>query len=135
MSPSETLLAAADRVRDLAAAATPGPWEQGERCVWEGNIGVPVVADCEKGEGGVLHEHDARWIAALSPALAPMIERWLRESAESLARHEPAWRDQPDVYDEPIVRRTPAEVDALVEHHFGAALGFARAILGEGTHG
>lgn len=142
MRPSEQLVAAADLIRDLAAKTTkPRPnghgWSvPGEEDGWEPDWSAVVSCAGYGGEDVVacdVRVGDARWIAALSPTLAPHVERWLRESAESLARHEPAWRDQPDVFDEPIVRRSAAEVDALVEHHYGAALGVANAIVGSGV--
>ena len=83
VTPSEILSAAAVRVRDLAAEASPGVWsatdltEDGHPGVWwvdcdhtdeEGRL-MSTVADCDRSGG------DARWIAALSPAIAePLAE-------------------------------------------------------------
>ena len=79
--------------------------------------------------------NDARWIAALSPAVAPHLERWLRETAISAERHVPVWRDSliwsGSSDDSDSRPRTDAEVAALVEHHYGAALAFARSVVPE----
>ena len=105
--PSAVLLAAADRIRDLAAEATKGEWLSNLHYVDsmpELYVRHPVCTAAS--------EADARWIAALSPAVAPLLQDWLRYAAEM-------W-DYPD---------QPGS-DAR-------ALAFARAILGSGvdTHG
>ena len=95
VTPSAQLLAAADRIRDLAAAATPGPWRQHDGW-WPGTLGV--VASVLSGEGTDTEvrallptyeetpnsearnvRNDAAWVAALSPAVAePLI--WILEA-------------------------------------------------------
>lgn len=96
-SPSAILSRAADLIRDTAAAATEGPWRQHDGW-WPGTLGV--VASVLSGEGSdtslrallpTYEEkpattarnvwNDARWIALMSPAVAPMIEKWLRDTA------------------------------------------------------
>jgi hypothetical protein len=66
-SPSELLTAAADRIQDLAAPTTPGPWrayyDTGLRSV-DGPGGEAVCTDAE---------NNVEWIAALSPAVAPAL--------------------------------------------------------------
>ena len=98
-SPSSILSRAADLIRDTAAAAGPDEWtfEAFAPAVWEG---------------------DARWIALMSPAVAPMIEAWLRQVQVRAARSEESaallgWA-------EPIYRE-----------EVGPALALARAVLGE----
>lgn len=144
MEPSALLTAAADRVRDLAAQATPGTWsakdmaEEGHPGVWwvdcvhEDDAGTTwtTIADLET----VNPAADARWVAAMSPEVAPHLERWLREVADNAARSVPAWQNM-GVDGYPGPRRTEAEVASLVEHHYGAALALARAILGVGLAG
>lgn len=110
MTPSETLVAAADLIRDLGANAAPGPWSLYDRGVcWE----IPELPEMYDGLSG-FREVDARWIAALSPALAGPLEAWLRREAENIAP---------------------------IEHLLGGGstppLDFARAVLGSGvnTHG
>lgn len=81
MQPSELLSAAADRVRDLAAQATPGPW-----------CGPTVTANWSAdsvtaANGRVVACHcgdDTRWIAALSPAVAEPLIDWLQATAKAV---------------------------------------------------
>jgi hypothetical protein len=74
LSPAETLLAAADRIKDLAARAVVGPWAQSLDAVYAGPDEAWKVADCHTSP-------TAAWIAALSPSVAEPIEAWLRHSA------------------------------------------------------
>lgn len=78
MQPSDLLLAAADRIRDLAAATTPGQWGIGEggKYVWVASDHLPVVGAALA--SGSTAEPDCAWIAALSPAVAPHLEAILR---------------------------------------------------------
>jgi len=91
MSPSALLLAAADRIRDLAAAAAPGPWTlYGRGVCWE----IPELPEMHDGLSG-FREVDARWIVAMSPVIAPALEQWLRDEAREVRSHEeylnPEW--------------------------------------------
>lgn len=150
MTPSALLTAAADRLRDLAASATPGPWRQHDTYLDVGGYTATVLSG-EPGKGGFHNLRawlptmsqepwdetrnawaDARWIAALSPAVSPALERWLRETAVSLDRHEPKWRDPTAFTELCIPRRSDDEVAALIEHHYGAALALARVVLSAG---
>lgn len=87
MTPSETLTAAADRVRDLAAASTPGPWRvvDTDFAGYDADAGKPGPPDyaylnnvsnawfgksCGCCTEGTIPPGTARWIAALSPAIA-----------------------------------------------------------------
>lgn len=98
-TPSDLLVAAADRVRDLAAQATPGPWRQHDTHLTMGGHTATVM--CGEGNDVALvawlptwnHEPwdntrlpftTARWIAALSPAVAPALEEWLRATAKAV---------------------------------------------------
>lgn len=58
MTPSEILQAAADRIRDLAAAATPGPWTVGDH---GDSIIAPTVAATDKDDVAydLMNEADA----------------------------------------------------------------------------
>jgi hypothetical protein len=90
MTPSELLAAAADRIRDLAAAAQPGPWRSFPSPDMPGETVVHAVTD-RAGEphphraltahGLLCAEADAAWVAALSPAVAPTAEAILRAAA------------------------------------------------------
>lgn len=124
MTPSAILSRAADLIRDTAAAATEGPWES-DRQFSHANVvyakrdlidsvGVagrrldlpPVFTGQIASRARSQFEADARWIALMSPAVAPAIEGWLRHAAEM-------W-DYPD---------QPGNDEW--------ALDFARAVLGE----
>jgi hypothetical protein len=85
-SPSDLLVAAADRIRDLAAAATPGVWIADRHYVDsmpEPDVRalVCVVKSDSKASD------DAQWVAALSPAVAPTIEKWLRDVAREMSEY------------------------------------------------
>lgn len=89
MTPSDLLRAAADRVRDLAAQTTPGRWMSFATL----SGGASVVALSTDGPGTPIMgaqmatatvEADGAWIAALSPAVSPMIENLLRDAASDL---------------------------------------------------
>lgn len=74
-NPQTTLRHAAKILRHLAEDATPGPWESVIH--YHRKTGEPVlsevagVIDIEgDGSGGVQRDGDARWIAAMSPAIA-----------------------------------------------------------------
>jgi hypothetical protein len=95
---SELLSAAADRIRDLAAATTPGQWtartetkryaEGSLDYGYEGDVEVidngPKVI--EGSEWSVCSADDARWVAALSPAVSAPLEAILREASGTCAR-------------------------------------------------
>lgn len=136
-SPSQLLSRAADRVRELAAAATPGPWQACEP--WIAGDEYPVyvqtvttegypnsdvagmaVESADDGTHGGVAIGDARWIATMSPAVAPYLEAILRRDASDYELHVAAWKSTP---------RKDGEVDRLVEQQFGAALSLAHAIL------
>lgn len=115
MTPSELLLAAADRIRDLAAQATPRKWQSFATL----NGGASVLALQSDGPGSPITggdiaaaevEADGAWIAALSPAVAPHLEAWLRSTASLLE----AW----------LPTGWPIRADEA------AALHFALAVLG-----
>ncbi len=80
MTPSELLTAAADRIRDLAAAAsTDEPWTYGGYGDFGPYIaGLPSAPEFEDNEQG---RADLAWVAALSPAVAPALEAILRQAA------------------------------------------------------
>jgi hypothetical protein len=83
VNPSELLTAAADRVRDLAAEIGDKPWtvdrfytRDGElHMVVDGEVPMVVVTDCPTVVPVIA------WIAALSPAIAPMLEDLFRVGA------------------------------------------------------
>lgn len=120
-SPSATLLAAADRIRDLAAKAQSGPWgwtDYGDNAAVgrdQPADGTPVgtIAVVWKTELNPTPAADARWIAALSPALAGPLEALLRTYV-------------------PIADQMSTG-DLLYHRGYKPALDLARAILGSGV--
>jgi hypothetical protein len=99
MTPSEILNAAADRIRDLAAEATGGPWKHEFGVTQEDgsvNYAVDVAGDkAIAGVGEAWSAADAVWVAALSPAVAPHLESILRERADVL-RWAKSWDEVAD---------------------------------------
>jgi hypothetical protein len=140
VTPSDLLSAAADRVRDLAAQATPGPWRQHDGW-WPGTLGV--VASVLSGEDNDTQVRallptfedepnsdarnvraDAAWVAAMSPEVAPHLEAWLRHAAvmfEVSKRRAETWHR--------------VNEEAYVSDSDHEALAFARVILGVGLAG
>ena len=119
MTPSEILNAAADRIRDLAAAADPGPWTN-----LEGTTGFWTMPSPERSRrhlrgyiGMAEAKETARWIALMSPAVAPHLEQALRNEAEQYHQLTVA-----GLVDDPQHAPDPSLLD------------LARAVLGEGSH-
>lgn len=121
-TPSAILSAAADLIRDTASAAKDGPWRNHDTWLDAGRYTATVLAgegnktklvawlpsfesDPADGDGQFRKAWDtARWIALLSPAVAPHIEAWLRCAAEMC-----------NEWDDPMTE---------------AAIAFARSVLG-----
>lgn len=84
-SPSALLSAAAARIRDLAAAATQRPWkryqDEGYISVYAGPYPLATAFETQP-------DRNAEWVCALSPAVAPHLEVWLRHSAAMWATSE-----------------------------------------------
>jgi hypothetical protein len=129
-TPSEVLLAAADHIRDLAAAATAGVWTATDLTA-HGHKGVWWVESEHHDSDGTMHgtvadlnygESDARWIAALSPAIADDLAAVLRQVAAESDLRIAAWRSRP---------RPDGEVDRLIEQEYGAALRLSARVLGK----
>ena len=116
LTPGELLAAAADRIRDLAAAADKGPW-------LGPSVRANYTADNVTAASGRIVAHhtgdSTRWIAALSPAVAPALERLFRDAAKD-------WEIRVRVYTPEAMR------EAQDSRRFGGALAFARAVVGEG---
>ena len=84
--PSDDLLAAAAALDRLAAAATGGDWRL------RGLLATRPEVVARHDDGTTEHvaearSRSARWIAALSPQLAPSLAEWLRSAAR---------QDEPD---------------------------------------
>ncbi len=76
------LLAAADRLEQLAARTTGGDWRL------DGLLATRPEVVAHTDDGGTEHVAEARartaeWIAALSPALAGPLAAWLRAAADA----------------------------------------------------
>lgn len=126
MQPSDLLLAAADHIRDLAAATTTGPWSHQYGITQEDESVVYVVdaasSDAIGDVGEVWTQANAQWIAALSPAVAPALEKVLREATGMWRMYESrGWPEE--------------EVRVHVGSAAVAALDLAIAVFGEGSHG
>lgn len=71
------LRAAAKRLRELAADATPGPWTLYDRGVcWE-------INELDAHDGTSLRRGDAHYIAALNPLIAEPLAKWLESEADT----------------------------------------------------
>ena len=80
MERADLLRTAADRLEELAARTTPGDWRTA------GLLATRPEVVAHAPGGGTEHVAEARaatgaWIAALSPALAAPLARWLRAAA------------------------------------------------------
>ena len=117
MTPAETLTAAADRVRDLAADADKAPWID-YRDGWcilsqpDGDDRATWRTVCSEG----FTRENGRWIVALSPATSGPLESILRAAAH-------------DVTVSGMVLNA-MQFKAALEDRFGPALDLAKAILG-----
>jgi hypothetical protein len=119
MTPEATLKAAAAKLRETAAKATPGPWTAQEV---PDEAYVEIMAGTEVAVAHAVCEHaatwgaaaDADWIALMSPALAEPLAAGLELTAEH-------WRPERD-----LAKHYPARHAMQQE-----ALTAARTILGE----
>ena len=83
MTPTQTLTAAAEKLRGLAEGATPGPWEKGETTVDDPNDGPTHVSVRTRGtpwyehlfatEGSRETAADAAYIAAMNPGVGLLL--------------------------------------------------------------
>jgi hypothetical protein len=131
MTPAELLLAAADRIDQALAAATPGPWYIGvDDCAWisiaTNNRADPLVQSERSGwpvaatGHGETAEADAAWIALLNPQVG--------EPLAALLRMIGAWHSEGFDTCSGIDRTNyPDAVKDITDD----ALALARAILGE----
>lgn len=129
-SPASILVAAADLIRDLAAETTkPRPnghgWSvPGEEDGWEPDWSAVVSCAGYGGEDVVacdVRVGDARWIAALSPAIAGPLEAMLRQAAHEVTVSS--------------MTLNSVEFKARLADRFAPALALAARVLGEETHG
>lgn len=123
-SPSSLLVAAADRLRDRAAGASSGAWTATDLSRHgPGMSGWNVEHPASDGDGtspvasvtSLSAEADARWIAALSPAVGPALEQILRDAAR-----------QYDV--ESHIFTPEGMAEKVKERRFAGALALARVL-------
>lgn len=130
MNPAEELRAAATKLREMAAAATQGPWqacapwstggEAPEEVQTVTTAGYPnfdvagwAVDTDDVGFQGGVKPWDAAWIALMGPDKAALLADWLESSAKTTEAMLATWQ------------RNPLE---LTDPH---ALALARSILVE----
>lgn len=127
MTPTETLRAAAVRLREVAGAATDGPWEaaslpgksrlsKGHTVVVAGDRETPVIRE----EGAWF---DAAYIATMHPGIGLGLAEWL----EAVARDWALAEDQAD----PLLPDADGWMTAIEDTLDSHALAVARLILGE----
>ena len=80
MDDAELLRTAADRLERAAARATPGDWRIGGLLATRPEV-VAHGADGSTRHVAEARADSARWIAALSPAVAEPLIAWLRAAA------------------------------------------------------
>lgn len=79
MTPVERLRAAEQRLRDVAGAATPGPWTVDGRSIWGAKDGHRwIVADTQRAT-----TEDRAYIATLAPPVALALADWLDDMVEN----------------------------------------------------
>ncbi len=95
---AETLLASTARLREIAARATPGPWDYDrfeEAAPWEviapSGDDLEDVAVCSAENGRV--EANAWWIATVHPGLAEPLAQWLEFEAGVADGNEDIYED------------------------------------------
>lgn len=120
LSPSETLRAAAAKLREMAEKATPGPWRYTDEdarynpCVMAGRD--EWVAECGPADSlrapGARGEHDARWLVVMSPAVAEPLAAELEAHAVAIE-----------------ITEERGDPSAVVMHRAAYMLAFARCIL------
>ena len=115
-SPSALLERAAALIEQRASLAAPGPWDASEGSEIYAADGFCVVSTHWDG-AGFERSDDQDWCAMLSPAVAPPLVEWLRETVEQY-RTEHSRRTVPSV----------ALDEAWTGH---PAVRFARLVLGE----
>jgi hypothetical protein len=124
-SPSALLLRAADRLDELAGAATPGPWAASASIPYGHRVGSADESDWvawtgEHGETG--SQADAAYIAAVDPPTGAGFASVLRAAAEDAAACDRQNARHPDIDGTTRVMYHPMTV---------AAIGAARNVLGE----
>lgn len=95
-TPADELRTAAEKLRALASAATPGPWEgvvddhgRGEvdASIWADSISYYVT---EKISSGGRHKADAHYIATMHPGVGTALADWLDSEADHGLNIDPA---------------------------------------------
>lgn len=144
-APAEQLRAAAAKIRETAAKATPGPWVDmsteedsiyprwimGPPTVpddpWSFTEPIKVTGDLVDHE--IVSREDTAWIALMSPALAEPLAAWLEKTAETVRHHEPDTQYDGLPNWQWCTGCDTEECEGL--QNITAALTVARAVLGE----
>lgn len=81
MTPGDEMTAAADKLRTLAAVATPGPWSQYGIGDYGWTVVTPEshVAETDDSDRG---RADADWIAVMDPGVGSLLAQLLDVAAE-----------------------------------------------------
>lgn len=144
LTPDETFRAAAERLRERAALATPGPWRIGDTHLGQHGHTATVLTDRENlndtdlvawlpsmsqtpWDGTRMVWGTSDWIALMHPGVGLALAAWLDAAAKSydasVTAAERVWGPEPSAVREQWV------VDRTDRH----ALATARAVLGEVT--
>jgi hypothetical protein len=125
MTPAEELRAAATKLRETAAKATPGSWTAREHSsdIFADSSDFEWVAEALIPHEPAISRGNAAWIALMSPVIAEPIARVLDEAADlytwTLERTSPELREEL----EPRIRQNTIEGELAV----------ARQINGSGS--
>lgn len=115
---ADLLRAAAARLRDTAAKATPGPWAASEHVEHGFRVATADEAGWVAWTGAYDDEPDesrgdAAWIALASPLLAEPLAAWLDQAVKgcdaSILAAQQVWPDNPAAREEFIAEQTPTE--------------------------
>jgi hypothetical protein len=121
VTPVDEIQSAASKLRALAAAATPGPWEgvvddhgrgQINASVWADSIGYYITETISSGDR---HQDDAHYIGLMHPGVGLVLADWLGEEAALHADDQAAMR---------------ADGEGVACENFPRALAVARQING-----
>ena len=121
-TPTETLRAAATKLREMAQAATPGPWvSDGQQHVYspDDNPAEDPIAITAAGSYA-RQAADALLIATLGPTFAGLVADWLDDAAENAALLAPGGELGPE-YRTMLVAVAEQKALKVARHELGEA--------------
>lgn len=131
MTPAEELRAAAAKLREMAAVATPGPWtlvkniQEHTSSHMQSTWSRPGKTQAVKAS----QHDDYAWVVLLGPDKAELLAVWLETEAHCLGVGEVVGEKTADLLD--AIAGQPLELSVTVVADTSIpALAFARAILG-----